>query len=208
MVKRSAAMSSGATMPGCHAFRVAEAFLSRRYSICSVHPATHLFRTPDATGPPQADPPVPFQRCRVRPATYFLMFLTAGSPDQVDSMYGSLPLDVLENGPVSLSRRYQGQDSFDGTSTQVRVTERGVVSLESSGPLGYDCGLLSDSWGLSAPYKEGRDSHETESRDEGNHRRPSVSGRFATGVCIDLSERGAGNRSAVPRRTILRRQLP
>ena len=53
------------------------------------------------------------------------------------------------NGPDSLSRRRQGQDWHDGAATQARIAAGEVISLESGGSFGYDCGLKSDNWEMS-----------------------------------------------------------
>ena len=44
------------------------------------------------------------------------------------------------------SRRPQGQDRHDGVATRARIAAREVVSFESSGSIGYDCGVKSDDW--------------------------------------------------------------
>ena len=54
----------------------------------------------------------------------------------------------------------QGQDWHNGPATQARIAAREVVSLESGGAFGYDCGVKSDNW--EAPgygYPHGGISH-------------------------------------------------
>ncbi|MHC4696374.1 MAG: hypothetical protein ACYTFA_06505 [Planctomycetota bacterium] len=50
------------------------------------------------------------------------------------------------------------QDWHDGAATQARIAAREVVSLESSGPFGYHCGLKSDSREMSVEITKARRS--------------------------------------------------
>ncbi len=50
-------------------------------------------------------------------------------------------LTLRGNRLESLSRGRQGQDWHDGAATKAQIAAREVVSLESGGSFGYDCGL-------------------------------------------------------------------
>jgi len=55
-------------------------------------------------------------------------------------------LTLRGSGPESLSRSHQVQDWHDAAAMQARIAARKVVSLESGGSFGYDCGVKSDNW--------------------------------------------------------------
>ena len=50
------------------------------------------------------------------------------------------------NGRASSLWRRLEQDWHVGAARQARITAREVVSFESSGSIGYDCGVKSDNW--------------------------------------------------------------